>query len=529
MSIRPFRDIKRRKTKKIKVGKVDIGGDAPISVQSMTNTLTTDVEATIKQINKLTEAGADIVRVSCPDKDSSLALKKISKRIEVPIVADIHFNYKLAIIAASSGANCLRINPGNIGSVDRVNEILKAEENAADTSKPNTCNDTGNTSCYKGNTLTVIGQVLDKSLLEITINGEYVTATSNITDDGSSTFITLPKSITHNASDTEDGVVDNVSIVEVGQISQAGIDYDYRFLGETWGSPRVFRMPNNGAGDRDIMDDEYVAVLPGGFGNGMPSIGSNVYIIDWITGKVKKEIKIKDSQDNDIVNSIPSSPVVITSEAAQEVFSGALVYINDLEGKITKINLTNMQGSYAYNQTSGAVTQTPPTGTANSVTLTQDIKLYDNYTFFDLEASTQTNNRYMYHSMEAGKGAKSKKFWLFGGTGDYMNLNDKQVNGARVKNVIFGVKDHLFPGFGSLNSTPDKLVQCVDMTDETNAQCADSGDRGWYKILKDRKKVTAEPTLANNIVYYPIYKPDSTTLGCGEGDALICAVDADFD
>tara|TARA_B100001250_G_scaffold76985_1_gene63079 strand:- start:382 stop:1491 length:1110 start_codon:yes stop_codon:yes gene_type:complete len=126
MNIRPFRDIKRRKTKKIKVGKVEVGGDTAISVQSMTNTLTTDVEATIKQINKLTEAGADIVRVSCPDKDSSLSLKKIFKHIEVPLVADIHFNYKLAIIAASSGANCLRINPGNIGSVDRVNEILKA-------------------------------------------------------------------------------------------------------------------------------------------------------------------------------------------------------------------------------------------------------------------------------------------------------------------------------------------------------------------------------------------------------------------
>ncbi len=126
MNIRPFRDIKRRKTKKIKVGKVEIGGDAAISVQSMTNTLTTDVEATIKQINKLAEAGADIVRVSCPDKDSSLSLKKIFKHIEVPLVADIHFNYKLAIIAANSGANCLRINPGNIGSVDRVNEILKA-------------------------------------------------------------------------------------------------------------------------------------------------------------------------------------------------------------------------------------------------------------------------------------------------------------------------------------------------------------------------------------------------------------------
>jgi len=126
MNIRPFRDIERRKTKKIKVGKVEIGGDAPISVQSMTNTLTTDVDATIKQINELTEAGADIVRVSCPDQDSSLALKKILKHVDVPIVADIHFHYKRAIEAANSGANCLRINPGNIGSKEKVQEILKA-------------------------------------------------------------------------------------------------------------------------------------------------------------------------------------------------------------------------------------------------------------------------------------------------------------------------------------------------------------------------------------------------------------------
>jgi (E)-4-hydroxy-3-methylbut-2-enyl-diphosphate synthase len=92
----------------------------------MTNTLTTDVDATIKQINELTEAGVDIVRVSCPDQDSSLALKKILKHVEVPIVADIHFNYKLAIAAANSGAKCLRINPGNIGSIERVHEILKS-------------------------------------------------------------------------------------------------------------------------------------------------------------------------------------------------------------------------------------------------------------------------------------------------------------------------------------------------------------------------------------------------------------------
>ena len=126
MSIRPFRDIKRRKTREIHVGKVKVGGDNPISVQSMTNTLTTDIKATIKQINEITEEGADIVRVSCPDEESTEALKKITKEIKVPIVADIHFHYKRAIESAKSGAKCLRINPGNIGSKDRVKEVIKA-------------------------------------------------------------------------------------------------------------------------------------------------------------------------------------------------------------------------------------------------------------------------------------------------------------------------------------------------------------------------------------------------------------------
>ena len=126
MNIRPFRDIKRRKTKKIKVGNIEVGGNAPISVQSMTNTLTTNIDETVKQIHELTEAGVDIVRVSCPDKDSSLSLKKIVNQVNVPIVADIHFHYKRAIEAAISGAHCLRINPGNIGSKERVREVLKA-------------------------------------------------------------------------------------------------------------------------------------------------------------------------------------------------------------------------------------------------------------------------------------------------------------------------------------------------------------------------------------------------------------------
>ena len=126
MSIRPFRDIKRRKTREIRVGKVKVGGDNPISVQSMTNTLTTDIKATIKQINEIQNEGADIVRVSCPDQLSSKALKEIIKHTDVPIVADIHFHYKRAIEAAESGASCLRINPGNIGDVKRIREVVKA-------------------------------------------------------------------------------------------------------------------------------------------------------------------------------------------------------------------------------------------------------------------------------------------------------------------------------------------------------------------------------------------------------------------
>ena len=126
MSIRPFRDIKRRKTKTINLGNVKVGGDNPISVQSMTNTLTTDVKATIKQINEIQNEGADLVRVSCPDEASSKALKEIIRNVDVPIIADIHFHYKRAIEAAESGASCLRINPGNIGDKKKIKEVIAA-------------------------------------------------------------------------------------------------------------------------------------------------------------------------------------------------------------------------------------------------------------------------------------------------------------------------------------------------------------------------------------------------------------------
>jgi (E)-4-hydroxy-3-methylbut-2-enyl-diphosphate synthase len=126
MNYRPYQQITRRVSRKIHVGHVPVGGDAPITVQTMTNTLTTDVAGTIAQIRRAEMAGVDIVRVSCPDQESALALKNIVPEVNVPIVADIHFHYRRAIEAAQSGAACLRINPGNIGSAERVKEVIQA-------------------------------------------------------------------------------------------------------------------------------------------------------------------------------------------------------------------------------------------------------------------------------------------------------------------------------------------------------------------------------------------------------------------
>jgi len=129
MSLRPFRNISRRKTKVINVGNVKVGGSSPITVQSMTNTLTKNVKETINQINQISQVGGDIVRVSCPDEDSTKALKEIIKHVAVPIVADIHFHYKRAIEAAENGASCLRINPGNIGDKKKIEAVISAAKN----------------------------------------------------------------------------------------------------------------------------------------------------------------------------------------------------------------------------------------------------------------------------------------------------------------------------------------------------------------------------------------------------------------
>ena len=129
MSIRPWRDIERRPSRQIMVGNVPVGGDAPIAVQSMTNTDTGDAKATLEQIDRIAEAGADIVRVSCPTKESTSAMHEICQHSPIPVVADIHFHHQRGIEAAEAGAACLRINPGNIGAEDRVKDVISAARN----------------------------------------------------------------------------------------------------------------------------------------------------------------------------------------------------------------------------------------------------------------------------------------------------------------------------------------------------------------------------------------------------------------
>ena len=389
---------------------------------------------------------------------------------------------------------------------------------------PNTCDSTGTTSCYLGKKWTLAGQTINKTNLTIIADGIDVTSTTSVLNarNGDTIFNFAKDYLFDTQGDSKPIPVPNstINIIQIGDIAAGGEDYDYRYLGETWSAPRVVRIPNRGRGDKDILDDEYVAVMSGGYGYPYPKIGSNVFIIDWATGKIKKRIDIEDVP-NDIVNSLPSTPVLITARnSGAAEYTGALAYFADLEGKITKINLTNMEYEHAYDPTSNTLS-----------VKTLPIELYDQTTLLNLEASRLFNNRFMYHSLEAGIGARDRKFWLYGGTGDYLNLNDVMVDAASVNNLMFGIKDSHFPFFGHVNqaASADTLKNCKDTTsDSVAANCPESADLGWYIELDDRKKVVAEPSLADNIVYYPIYKPSNkNNLSCGSGDAFICAADAE--
>ena len=294
----------------------------------------------------------------------------------------------------------------------------------------------------------------------------------------------------------------------VGVQSEPG--YDYSRLGETWSQPRILRIPNDGTGDINIDNDIYVAVLGGGFGGANPEIGSNLFVInlqqdpiDNLFAKIEKQITIKDL-DNNIPNSTPALPVVITADEISANYTGGLVYLNDLEGKITKFNLTNMTKDKEGNP----------------------IEMYDSTILFNVGATKQ-NGRYMYHSMDAGTTRGSNVFWMFAGTGDYERLIARNAN---IDNVLLGIKDKNFPYYKNITDDPlsaEDLSDCSDTTkDKTGDDCPTSAELGWYIKLDNSRKVTAEPTLTRGRVIFPIFQPTLSVNACTTGKAFICNVTA---
>jgi type IV pilus assembly protein PilY1 len=393
-------------------------------------------------------------------------------------------------------------------------EAIIVTDNYAMSTGSMTCDATGNNQCYKSKTWTFPVRGITKSDLTVLYNGNNYTNFNVSANSSGDTQITFNTDMTYYGGDPGD---DSKASSELGVLikpgsAQTGVqtqpEYDYSALGETWSSPRIFRLPNNGAGDSNIDDDIYVAAMGGGFGAQYSGFGSNLTIVNLedttYPGRIQKIIPIEDLATNDIVNSTPGTPVIITPDTARGVsFKGALIYLNDLEGKITKFNLTNMSDD----------------GKGNV------IALYDNTTLFTA-GSTSTNGRYMYHSMDATIGQSTNTLWLFAGTGDYERLVDTSSGND---NLMLGIADPDYPIYKEVN-TPTQaydLTKCQNTTnDSSGAKCPQlTGDKGWYIKLDNSKKVTAEPTVSSGLVYFPIYKPSSSVNKCSLGDAFICAVD----
>ena len=376
-----------------------------------------------------------------------------------------------------------------------------------------TCKTDQSTKCQTHNVWTIPNVTLSKSDLRITIDDKNYTSFS-VTTNLQGTEIRLNRNLTYYGGDPGDasksstnmGVYLRPGSVNTGVTTQP--EYDYSQLGETWSAPRILRLPNSGAGDTNIEDDIYVAVMGGGFGTQYEGVGSNLTIVNLedtsFPGRIHKSIPIDDLTTNDIVNSTPGTPVVITPDTARGVnYRGALVYINDLEGKITKFNLTNMSDDGA--------------GSA--------ISLYDSTTLFTA-GSNQTNGRYMYHSMDATIGQTTNSLWLYTGTGDYERIGSTNTG---TDNLMLGISDPHYPAYRdvAVATKASDLTNCKNTTkDTTGAKCPQTPkDVGWYITLDDFQKVTAEPTVSSGLVYFPIYKPSSSVNKCSLGDAFICGVD----
>ena len=386
------------------------------------------------------------------------------------------------------------------------------------------CDATGNTTCFKSTTWTFPEPGIKKSEFIITINDVNIPNFTVQAGSSGGTQIVLPKTVSYQAHEDRTKSADDVEI----KLTKSAITrlsnnlpeaYDYKELGETWSAPRIFRLPNTGAGDSNIEDDIYVAVMGGGYGGRNDGVGSALFVInleDKVTpGKVEKVIEVRDDKSIDITNSLPGTPVVITADTTRGIkFKGALVYTNDFEGKLTKYNLTNMDNDGARNP----------------------VNLYDHTTLLSIDASKE-NGRYQYHSMDAGIGKDSQDLWLFSGTGDYERLTFRD---NKLKNIMYGFRDVDFPLYKKKNeavTTLFKLERCSDTTnDSTGVDCPLTTNKvsliarakknqGWYINLPASQKISAEPTLSNGLVYYPIFEPSQSQNKCSLGLALICAVD----
>ena len=254
--------------------------------------------------------------------------------------------------------------------------------------------------------------------------------------------------------------------------------YDYRKLGETWSTPRIIRIKVSGK-------DKWVAVFSGGYNGAVnPNYGSAVFVMDLEDeGRLLKVIEIEDSTNN-IVNSIPADLSVITADGTEKAtYSGALVYAADLEGKVTKINLTD-QGT-----------------------------LYQKTTLFNSQ-STSNNGRYIYKKPEVTIN-NDNKLWLYFGTGNTQKLQEQS---SQTQNRVYGIKDKDFPNF--VNRSAGTVSQC-----KTAPTCPGSTDLGWYVNLPRAQKLTAESTIDKNRVYFPIYEPTTSTNACNTGKAILTAYD----
>ena len=379
---------------------------------------------------------------------------------------------------------------------------------------------------------------------------------------GGQLILTFPEDKIYKSPDSSDVETRerNYFSIATSCTASAGIDpiYDYSQLGETWSEPRVFRIPSKKLGEReDSVFDRYVAVMGGGMGSTNLCAGSAVFIVDIEdqdnpgsiyaadvnsgpitiidtdpTGLNTAAGLVETPNGSDIGNALPSSAVVVTPDTAPGIpWRGGMVYFNDLEGKITKINLTN--------------------STQNNA------DMFDQTTLFNLRANT-TNHRYSYFSMDAGIGADTNNFWLFGGTGNFTDIGsgDKFMD-----NILYGVKDVHYPYFAHLNSVTvprensdsflsmaaqgaenalsvEDAAICKDVTgDYAGLDCPTADEMAWVIHLdtvdglpaaqsaNTYRKISAPPTLFKGHIYFPVYQPPAGANKCNIGKAFICAAD----